>query len=183
MAHLPPLPRQVRDTPEARELCERLAPGQEPQFVNIDAPPWAELNECIANVARVINEHGGEAAYGWRLWEPLPDLLIEAEFHVVWQDPGEPLLDVTPPFPGFTQTVFLPGPELVYEGQQIPNERVPLVDDHLVQEFVKALDTEFELMNQGELADYHGPVKLTPEMKANQARQHALFEQIARKHY
>jgi hypothetical protein len=166
-----------------RALCERLVPGEIPEFVHIDVPPWAEANECIDNVGRMVEEYRGEAVNGWRLWEPLPDLMIEAEFHVVWRSSDGSLLDVSPHFPGFTQSVFLPDPSLNYEGQQIPNERVPLVDDTLIQAFIEALEAEYEAMNRGELADYHGPVKLTPEMKAIQARQQALFAQIAQTHY
>lgn len=166
-----------------RVLCGRLVPGETPKFVRLDVPPWAEANECTDNVARVIKEFGGEAVNGWRLWEPLPDLMIEAEFHVVWRRPEGSLLDVSPHFPGFTETVFLPDPGLEYEGRQIPNERVPLVKDTLVREFIEALEAEYEVMNRAELADYHGLITPTPEMEEIKVRQQALFAQIAQMHY
>lgn len=177
------MPSQARDIPELRALCERLVPGEIPDIVPRDVPPWAELNECVVNVSKMVEKFGGEAVRGWRLWEPLPGLMIEAEFHVVWRDPDGSLLDVSRHFPGFTATVFLPDPSLGYEGRQIPNERVPLIEDNLLNEFIESLEAEFEVMNGGDLADHHGQIQLTPEMKAIQARQQALFAQIAQTHY
>lgn len=79
--------------------------------------------------------------------------------------------------------MFLTDPGLKYEGRQIPNERVPLVDDTLVTELIEAFEADFEVMNRGELAEHHGPVELTPEMKAIKARQQNLLAQIAKTHY
>jgi len=59
-------PKLPTDTPELRTLCERLVPGEAPDLLEVEHPPHAELNECVANVERVIAKHGGTIQYGWR---------------------------------------------------------------------------------------------------------------------
>jgi len=179
----PLLPRQARDIPEIRALCERLVPGEIPDIVPMEAAPWAEPDECLANVAGMVERFGGETVVGWRLLESLPDLMIETEFHAVWRKPDGSLLDVSIPVPGFKETVFLPDPKLEYEGRQIPNQRVPLKEDTLIEELIEAFDAHFEVMNRGELADYHGLVNLTPEMQAVEGRIQTLLAQIVQTHY
>jgi hypothetical protein len=152
--------------------------------VRVDAPPWAKPDECTENVARVVEEHGGEASNGWRLWEPLPGLMIEAEFHMVWMSENKLPLDVTPSlFPGITETVFLADPDLSYESKQIDNVRVALTDEPLVRDLIQVLEADFEVMNRGELANHHGFITMTPEMQAIKDRQGRLFFEIAQKYY
>lgn len=177
-----PLPRPVTDTTAVRELCERLVPGVIPKLVEIKAPIWAAADECTENVTKVIAEFGGEVVYGWKLVEPLPGLLLEAEFHSVLLNKQGDFLDVTPSAFPAPHTVFLPDPSLTYEGQQINSARVALVDDPLVAEMIEALDADFEAMNRGDLAKRHGAV-VTPEITASKARLEGLFSQVVQKHY
>ena len=179
-----PIPRPVVDRPEVRLLCERLVPRAIPVVLHVDAPPWADPNECTQNVASVIEIYGGSVEYGWQLWETLPGVLLEGEFHAVWVDPKGRRLDVTPKeIAGLACSVFLPDPALVYEGRQIDNVRVPLKDDTLITAFIQAAEDFFEVTNRGELADYHGALVLTPEMKAIAARRQRLEMEILEKYY
>jgi hypothetical protein len=184
MANEAPVPRPVGDMPEVRALCENLVPGQIPLRISVDPPPRANPNDCMENVASVIEIHGGSVDYGWQLWETLPGVLLEAEFHAVWLDAEGRRLDVTPKqIPGLTSIVFLPDATLVYEGRQIDNVRVPLKDDPLVTAFINTAEDFFEATNRGELADYHGPVVLTPAMRAIAARRESLELQILKKYF
>jgi hypothetical protein len=184
MSSLPPVLRPVTDTPQVRELCRHLVPGAIPQLVRVDPPPWAKPNECTENVARVIAEHGGAPTYGWQLWENLPGVMIEAEFHAVWIVDEEPPLDVTPKLvPGIDHSVFLADADLIYEGKQINNERVALVDDPLVEDLIRAFDEDFEVMNRGPLANFHGEFIATPEMDQIKQRIDNLLVAVTRKYF
>jgi len=154
-----------------------------PKIVEIKAPSWAATDECTENVAKVVAEHGGEVVYGWKLMEPLPGLLLEAEFHSVLLNEQGDFLDVTPSALPAPHTVFLPDPSLSYAGQQINSVRVALVDDPLITELIKAFDADFEVMNRGDLASQHGEIVTTPEMKASKARLRRLFSQVVQRHY
>ncbi len=184
MLATPPFPRPVVDSSEVRELCGRLVPGEIPVILQVDAPAWAEPNECTSNVARVIESHGGGLEYGWQLWETLPGVMVEAEFHAVWIDDAGRRHDVTPKeLPGITEIVFLPDADLVYEGRQIDNVRVPLRDDKLIRGFIRAAEDFYEVTNRGELAAYHGPLRFTPEMQAIAARRQRLELAILNRYY
>jgi hypothetical protein len=184
MVGLPPIPRPAVDMPEVRSLCERLVPGGIPEVLKVDAPPWAEPQDCFGNVTSVIELHGGSAGYGWRLWETLPGLMVEAEFHAIWRDDGGRQHEVTPSMiPGVKTVVFLADTSLVYEGRQIDNVRVSLVDDPLIGEFIQASEDFFEITNRDGLADYHGELVLTPEMRAIFDRRMHLECAIAEKHF
>lgn len=179
-----PIPRPVIDMPEVRSLCERLVPGEIPEVLKVDAPPWAEPQDCIGNVKSVVKLHGGSTDYGWRLWETLPGLMIEAEFHAVWRHDDGRRHEVTPSeTPDVATVVFLADPSLVYEARQIDNVRVPLTDDPLIGEFIQSAESFFEATNRGELADYHGKLVLTPEMRAIRKRQTELELAILQKHF
>ena len=181
---LPPLPRPIGDTPAARALCAELVPGAAPELLEINAPPWAKPDECIENVASVVELYGGRGEHGWKLQETLPGVLLEAEFHAVWLDADDERWDVTPSqVPGVTHSAFLPDPELVYEGRQIDNVRVALQDDPLILEYIQTWEDYFEVMNRGELANYHGPMRQTPEMRAIQERSQRLELEILRKYF
>lgn len=170
--------------PEVRSLCERLVPGEIPHVLKVNPPPGAKPDDCIGNVQSVIETHGGSVEYGWRLWETLPSLMIEAEFHAVWIDTEGRRHDVTPtPMPRLESVVFLADSALVYEGRQIDNVRVPLKDDPLITDFIETAEDFYEVTNRGELANYHGELVLTPEMRAIQTRQIDLQLAILSKYF
>lgn len=179
-----PLPRPVADSPEVRALCERLVPGGIPQVLPVEASPFAQVNECVPAVEAMVRRQGGRAELGWQLWETLPGVMIEAEFHAIWVDESGSRHDVTPkPLPTITDIVFLPDPTLVYEGRQIDNVRASLVSDALVNEFIAANSAWFEVINRGDLAEHHGPLRLTPEMQAVAERCERLSAQVTAKYY
>jgi hypothetical protein len=116
------------------------------------------------NVQRHVEQHGGEMAIGWALWE-YPGVFAEAEFHAVWRDPSTgSLVDLNPrPFP-FSVISFLPDPVRRYEGRQVDNIRRPLNKNPLVKQFIYQAQRFFQLMNTGELADKHGEIEVSPRL-------------------
>ncbi len=184
MPAVQPLPRPTFDSPKLGDLFKRLVPGGTPLPVQvIKPPPWAEPNECVANVASVIEIYGGATELGWQLWETLPGVLIEAEFHAVWIDKEGDRLDVTPnAIPGAARINFLPDPKLLDNGRQIDNVRISLVDDPLVNDLIKSHEAFFEATNRGELADSDEFV-MTPEIEAIESRGMRLEAAIVSKYY
>ncbi|HVS86382.1 MAG TPA: hypothetical protein VHD91_12200 [Gaiellaceae bacterium] len=112
----------------------------------------------------VVAAHGGTLEYGWLLWETIPNVLLEAEFHSVWVTPKGIRRDVTPKELGFTRVVYLPDPALTYDGRQIDNKRVPLVDDPLVEEFMALERRLYGEMNRGERADQYGAMPVPMQL-------------------
>ncbi|WP_273047574.1 hypothetical protein [Pseudoalteromonas sp.] len=54
-----------------------------------------KLGYCFNNCENEISVNGGEAVYGWLIWESKKQQFIEAEFHCVLKENGE-LIDITP---------------------------------------------------------------------------------------
>ena len=79
-----PLPKVASKTmSNIIDLCERLVPDGKPLYLNIEANSGTIKNECYKNVERMIKNNGGSIQYGWQIWETIPDLMAEAEFHAV----------------------------------------------------------------------------------------------------
>jgi len=153
-----PLPKVASNTmPNIIALCEQLVPNGKPLYLNVEPVNGAVENECYKNVESMIKNNGGSIQYGWQIWETIPNLMAEAEFHAVWIDSNGTLHDVTPKsLPGINRILFLPDPLRKYLGKQIDNVRVPLRDEVLIQQFIENAEKYFEATNQGDLADYHG---------------------------
>lgn len=184
MPAAPPLPRPaLRDHAAVRALCERLVPGGEAVVLQPQAPRRAKPRDCVVNVDAMIHERGGDVEYGWALWETFPGVIIEAEFHAVWRDPRGRRRDVTPQQIEVSRVVFLPDPTLVYEDRQIDNERIALIDDPLVEEFISAAKAHFDVTNRGELATFHGELPRTPEIRAATQRRWDAERQLLAKHF
>lgn len=65
---------------------------------------------------------------GWIIWED-PGLLVEAEFHVVWADPGGNLVDVTPKPDGEQRILFVRDSSVIWDfSAPVGNKRKFLVD-------------------------------------------------------
>lgn len=132
----------------------------------------------------MVERYGGSVEYGWQLWELFPGVMIEAEFHAVWVAPRGDRQDVTPKeIPGVREILFIPDPSLEYRGRQIPSVRVALHEDPLLEELIQVKDDRFAALNRGSLADYHGPIRETPEMRSLRLRDEALEIELIEKYY
>lgn len=136
-------------------FCESVIPGGRPLHLETEAVPGAGQNDCFNIVERQIAEAGGDAVFGWAIWE-WPGVLIEGEFHAVWEDETGTLHDITPAPQGITQRLFLVDPTRKYTGRQVNNIRRPLTDHPAVHRLIKAQDKLFAVMNKGTRAHEHG---------------------------
>lgn len=170
--------------PEVKKLCERLSPGIACVLLKVESIKGAIENECFQNVQKAIDLHGGEIKYGWKLLESLPNLKLEAEFHAVWINSHGVLHEVSlPPTPETDSVLFLPSDSLSYNGKQVDNIHVPLTDDPLVIDYIEMEKAYYETSNRGDLADFHGYMEPTIEMRAIRFRQQDLLGQIIEKFY
>jgi hypothetical protein len=121
------------------------------------------VNDCFPNVDKLIGQYGGSIEHGWLLWEALPGLLLSAEFHAIWIDSKGNRREVTPSDLRHERIAFLPDPARTYEGRQVNNVQMSLKDNPLIDKLIAWEDSKFALMNDGDLADYHGAVELPGE--------------------
>lgn len=142
--------RPAGNSPRVRRLCEQLAPGGRLLKVAVVPAPGARVNECVPNVDAVVAQRGGSAERGWMLWDKLPGILLEAEFHAVWVAPDGRREDVTPKqLPGIGHIFFVADATLVYRGVQIDNRRVAVRDDEAVHAYIAASKARYEVLNGG----------------------------------
>jgi hypothetical protein len=118
-----------------------------------------------------------------QLWETLPGVMIEAEFHAVWIDAAGNRRDVTPKESGAKHIWFLPDPKLVYDVGRSHNVRVALRGRSPRPRVHRVRRKFYEATNRGALADFHGDLKLTPEMRRLMERRLQLQLQIQQKYY
>lgn len=180
-----PLPKaaSIEDS-KIQELCEQVVPGSQATYLAVEPIRGAVDNECYGNVAKAIELYGGTTQLGWKIWETLPGVMAEAEFHAVWIDKEGTMHEVSPaPMFGMNRILFLPDNSRQYSGKQIDNIRIPLKDDALIREFIASSESFYKATNRGELADYHGELVLTRGMQAINARKKELFIQILQNFY
>jgi hypothetical protein len=156
---IPTAPAQV--TPPIERLIKRLG-GVTPLFVPVVPEPNATVDECFSTVDHKIQAVGGTAVYGWAIW--VTPVMVEAEFHAVWQSPTGSLTDLTPKVNGATEIMFVPDRAARYEGRQVNNVRMPVYEnDVLVEQFIRVNDQIFDVMNRGDRAFQHGEVAIPAE--------------------
>ncbi len=96
---------------------------------------------------------------GWsiHIWK---GVIIEAEFHCVWQSPEGKIIDITPKDYEVENIIFLPDPSKCYTGRQVDNIRKSLSTDSNVTEFISITQEYFRYLNKGDLADYYGEITI-----------------------
>ncbi len=175
-----PYPKTASDTmPNIIDLCKKLVPNGRPIYLNVEIIDGAIENNCYKNVESMIKNKGGSIQYGWQIWETIPDLMAEAEFHAVWADNNDKLHDITPKsLQGINRILFLPDSVRKYDGRQIDNVRISLQDDDLIKKFIENAEKYFEATNRGELADYHGYIVMNSEIQKLVEEKNELFLKI-----
>ena len=118
-------------------------------YVEVKPDTSAELYECIYNVKNKIKINGGKEILGWEIWKT--DILIEAQFHSVWQSPNGNFEDITPRESGakVEKILFFPDKKLKYAGYQKDNIRLNITDNRLVDDFIQLVETLFIIQNKG----------------------------------
>jgi SEC-C motif len=141
------------DSPELHELLLQLTAKESPVRVQHQPEPGAIESDCFPTVDRKAQQEGGRRILGWQIWQT--KLLIEAEFHAIWESPEGDLLDITPKPIALTHILFIPDSEANYEGRQIGNIRLNITGNALVDEFISIHDCLFRISNRGERADQY----------------------------
>lgn len=182
--YIPP-PKVASDKmPNIIDLCKKIVPNGNPVYLDVELIDSAIENECYKNVESMIKNRGGSIQYGWQIWETMPNLMAEAEFHAVWVDNSGMLHDVTPKsLPEINRILFLPDPVRKYDGKQIDNVRIALQDDDLIKKFIENAEKYFKATNRGELADVHGYIVVDSEIQKLVEEKNKLFIQIIQKFF
>ena len=157
---------------EILQLCKRLAPSAQPQYLPVIPVAGAVPRDCFPVVERQVLAHGGTMCCGWQLWE-WPRVLLEAEFHAVWRDNNGILHDITPKDAPKERILFLPDPLRTYERRQVDTIRVALSSLPQVQAYIEACELEFEFWNRGARADQHGEIHI----KGDEAREYRTIQE------
>ena len=51
-------------TDKIMELCSRIVPDVEPEYVPVAGQEWSRRRECFPNVERMVREQGGQQVNG-----------------------------------------------------------------------------------------------------------------------
>jgi hypothetical protein len=80
--------------PAIINFCKEIS-SEQPIFVSLRPVVDKPINECFSIVPKHITTHGGKQKIGWciHVWRYV---LIEAEFHCIWESPEGKLIDITP---------------------------------------------------------------------------------------
>ncbi len=146
-------------------LMSIIGSHKEPVYVTCRPSKKATKNECFPQVEAKVNAEGGEQIIGWQIWQG--PLLLEAEFHSVWKTPAGELVDITPKTLPFERILFIEDPEAVYEGKQVNNLRINLLQNTLIDDYISVLDTIFRIENKGERAFQHNLTLMGNEANAH----------------
>ncbi|CDH03899.1 hypothetical protein [Xenorhabdus bovienii] len=89
----PKTPKKINGS--VRFLVRSLGLKTTPIYFSLTQIPNTRAGYCFNNCEDYIKENGGDAIYGWMIWEDRKKGFIEAEFHVVIKKENQ-YLDITP---------------------------------------------------------------------------------------
>ena len=151
----------------ARLLAQLGKEAKDVRFVQHRPEPESEQNDCFPTVQHKIDADGGKMILGWQIWQTV--LLVEAEFHAVWEGPNGEWFDLTPKPFELEQIYFLSDSTLSYNGAQRNNVRLNITSNSIVDEYIAIHDIIFSMMNRGQRAFQY---KLTLKGREAQAHQY-----------
>ena len=140
-------------------LLNKIGTNNAPMIIKVIPEKEAKLLDCFMNVEKKVNNEGGKGILGWQFWKT--DILMEAEFHAVWESEKKELLDITPKgLPRINHILFVIDERLIYEEKQKDNFRINITDNKLVDDFIEISKAIFNFENKGERA-YQYELKLS----------------------
>jgi len=148
--------------PYVISFCRGIVREPQPCYVPVHPLADEPANDCFKIVPKQVSSHGGEQIIGWTIWE-WPRVLIDAEFHCIWREPDGTIIDFTLKSVVVSRILFLPDPHRSYRGRQVDNIRKPLDRDPAIKRFCELSSRFHRALNEGELADYYGPITLSEE--------------------
>jgi hypothetical protein len=128
---------------EIEDFCEGVVPGGTSVLVPVKPGPGAELNRCHVNVADHVLANGGEAVFGWIIWQSR--VLLHAEAHCNWRSPQDELIDITPKADREAQVLFLPDPNMKWMGRLIPSRRAARINSPEVHDLIRLVGESDEI--------------------------------------
>ena len=149
-------------------LLAKISSNEKPRYVPCRPIPNAPINECFPLVEKAIALKGGKRVLGWQIWKN--KLLIESEFHAIWEKPNGECIDITPKIRPFSEILFIPDSKATYTGEQVNNIRINITGNKLVDEFILICDTIFRIENKGERA-----LQYELHLKGKEAQAHRIL--------
>ena len=148
------VPEKIEDINQ--KLFDKLNAIHEPMFINVVLEEYAKPLDCVNNVKKKIERDGGKCILGWQIWQG--NFIDEGEFHAVWEDLEENLIDITPKenngeIIDIHQILFVEDEKLEYKGKQINNLRINKSKNPLVDDFILVCDHIFQFENKRERAN------------------------------
>jgi uncharacterized protein YchJ len=86
--------------------------------------------------------------------------MIEAEFHSIWRNESNELIDITPQIDNANQILFVTNNKTKYNGQQIDNIRLRTTDNKLADDYIELAKAKYGLLNKDVRANQNGLVQL-----------------------
>ncbi|MDD4601248.1 hypothetical protein SDC9_11474 [bioreactor metagenome] len=122
-------------TKEIEGLCREINSDRQPLYIAVDSKmAVGHEADCIENVARKMMKDGGDFQFGWAIWE-WPEVMLEAEFWVVWVNHDGQLVDVTPRARG-ERILFIVDNKTKFEGKPIDSILKPLIAHPVIQQYI-----------------------------------------------
>ncbi|WLT30085.1 hypothetical protein [Geothrix sp. PMB-07] len=135
----------------------------------------------------MVKKKGGRIVLGWHLWE-IPGLLLEAEYHSVWEKPSGILVDITPQRPGFEEEriLFVPRRKDHLPKNPPDNIRQPLSDDPDIALMCSLKAQYVKLSSQGEPektpGHYRLPIDVARKIETVMAEHQAVMVRLSEKY-
>jgi len=154
-----------------RTFCRTISLESPQYLAYTDTKYGYEATHCYDNVRHYVQNHGGDALYGWIIWENTR-FKLEAEHHAVWKSPWGEIFDITPRVDREATVLFLSDPARPYDFKHTFLNRH---NSDLVQRFHKnGIITREEKIPYTGIHPYHVWISKLPGNPENQ-----LVEQIA----
>jgi hypothetical protein len=125
-----------RITTNVLHLCKKIGNVDKPAFIDVRSRSDSQPSNCFVDVDLQVLNFGGSAQHGWLIWE-FPGILIEGEFHAVWRQTDNSMLDVSIKPDGETQVLFAPDPVRMFDNRRVPNIRMAIGNEPRIKQLIK----------------------------------------------
>ncbi|ASC57165.1 hypothetical protein [Vibrio vulnificus] len=118
--------------------------------VLIDVVNGGEKTQCYNNVRKYLEINNGEVQFGW-IFSKLGNVVLKLHAHAVVKLADGSLVCVTPPESGLSEILFAPDNSVLslIVNDRLPTKAYALVDEKVVQEFVKLENLESKMRLDG----------------------------------
>ena len=108
-------------------FCSAIS-NYNPSFIECKPLLDKPIGECFFIIPKHIRKYGGKQHFGWAIWE-WPCVILEAEFHCIWEDNEGRVFDIVPRMINFSSILFVADTKRQYNGITVENIRQSLTDD------------------------------------------------------